>query len=101
MSFGLSYSDSRAGMDSIRFTEISQEAADNLPHEDYDFSEVHTYSDMDLSRIEFSGNLDVAVSKNLGLTFGLLYDDYTDDDPYLVDGTGTYTWLWAGLRFSF
>ena len=100
-SLSLSMVDSTAGMNAIHFAPISTEAAERLPHGDYDFTEVNTYSDLDISKLELTGHLGINLSDTVGLTFGFLYDDYSDDDPYLVDTTGTVYWAWAGIRFTF
>ncbi|HPR64204.1 MAG TPA: hypothetical protein PK014_08265 [Thermoanaerobaculia bacterium] len=101
LSLGLSYVTSTAGMNMIQFTPISQEAADALGHEDYDFSAVHTYSDLDISRLELNGDMTLQLSKKVGVVFGFLLSDYKDDDPYLQDTGGTYSWVWTGLKFWF
>jgi len=101
MSFGISYVDSTAGMEMISFAPITQEAADTMGFEDYDLTGVHEYSDLDICHMQVTGNVDVELSKIWGLYIGILYDDYQDDDPYLVDTTGNYYWLYGGLRFKF
>lgn len=101
MSLGLSYVDRQAGMDPLILGPITQEAADTLGFEDYDFSGVNEYSDVDLSRFEISGDLDWKVFRSMGVIFGFLYSDYQDDDPYLADTTGTYSWVCAGVSFHF
>ncbi|MEW5806516.1 MAG: hypothetical protein AB1756_04080 [Acidobacteriota bacterium] len=101
LSFGVSYVDSTAAMKSISFTPISDEAATTLGFEDYNLTSVHDYSDIDVSRLEFTGNMGISLTKMLGLNFGFLYDDYQDNDPYLVDTTGTYYWIYGGFSIKF
>lgn len=88
-------------MDSIHFAPISEEAAETLPHESLDFTEVHEQSNLDLTYYEITGDLYVNFTKRVGMIFGFIYDDYTDDDPYLVDSTGTYYWVWTGIKLTF
>jgi hypothetical protein len=88
-------------MDPLLFGPITQEAADTLGFEDYDFSGIHEYSDLDLSRFEISGDLDWRVSRTMGVLLGFLYSDYEDADPYLADTSGTIGWVWAGVSFRF
>ncbi len=88
-------------MDPLIFPSISPAAADALSFEDYDLTRVHEYSDLDLSRLEFSGSLNWKLSRSMGLLFGFLYSDFQDDDPYLADTSGTYGWVWAGVSFRF
>ena len=101
LTLGLSFVKSTAGMMRISMDPIGQEASDGLPHEDYGFGQVHTYSDLDLSRLEATGELEVAFNERVGMTLGLLYDDYSDDSPYLEDLTGISLWAWTGLRVFF
>ncbi len=67
-----------------------------LPHEvvhhgDYDYSEIHTYSDLDQSYFEIDAGGNVALSENLGLYANVKYMDYTDDQPYVY---GDYSGDW-------
>lgn len=101
LSLGVSYVDSQASMDTIMFGPITAEAQAELPHPYYDFTEVHMYSDLEMTRIGFNGNLNVMLASNWGWYLGFLYDDYEDDAPYLVDTTGNYYWLYSGFRFMF
>ena len=88
-------------MDTIYFAPITQDVADGLPHEDYDFTLVHEYSDLDVSWLEASVNLDILLTKAWGIYFGCLYDYFDDDDPYLADTTGTDYWVYGGFRAYF
>lgn len=88
-------------MDTILFAPISATAEATLNKPFYDFTEVHEYSDLDVSRIGYNANMNVLLSSNWGLYLGFLYDNYEDDDPYLVDTTGAYYWLYGGFRFMF
>lgn len=101
MSLGLSYVDSSAGMDTILLAPISAaaEAALNYPY--YNFTEVKYYSDLEVTRIGLTGNLDVMLTSQWGWYAGFLFDDYEDDAPYLVDTTGNYYWLYSGFSFMF
>ena len=101
LNLGLSYLISEAGMDALYLAPISQEAADALSHEDYDFTMVHEYSDLDYSRFEGSVNLDILLNTAWGLYFGFLYDYFDDNDPYLTDTTGTYYSVYGGFRAFF
>jgi hypothetical protein len=71
------------------------------PSMTFDFSQSHTYSNIDVSRLDGDLNLKYSVSDMLWLRFWYRYVDFTDDDPYLYDTTGSVQWatVSAGWRF--
>ncbi len=84
------YTDSDSGMHSLGdyagtglCEELGIEGAYN-----YDLSNVHHYSELDIKQTELSLRASYQVDKTLSLGCGLSFLDYSDDDPYLFDASG-------------
>ncbi|MDX1584437.1 MAG: hypothetical protein R3338_12635 [Thermoanaerobaculia bacterium] len=61
------------------------------PNQSWDFSEVHDYSNLDITWIEASLNAKYEIRKSFWLNGGVRYADWDDDEPYLYDQTGSLT----------
>jgi hypothetical protein len=96
----LAWNQADAGLDRVELTVPAAYLAAN-PNQAFDFSQMHTASDLDLSRLEGS----VAVSYEIGAKAALLgeyrYVDLEDEAPYLEDLTGTFSSWSAALRWRF
>jgi hypothetical protein len=96
----LAWNRADAGLDPIAVTVPASHLAAN-PNQAYDLSEMHTASDLDLSRLEASLGFGWQISDRLALVGDFRYVDLEDDAPYLEDLTGTlFSWS-AALRWRF
>lgn len=89
-------------------TEGSFEAIDvSLPEEmldigDYDYSETHTYSDLDFNQLELSLKGERRISSKTSLYLGIAYYDFADEAPYAYgDQSGSVLYTHSGLRVLF
>lgn len=98
--FDLAYVNSTAGMSQFRFTKAEDWAAPK-PMQNYDMSKVHTYSDLDTTRLESDLWAKVTIFKSAFLYGDWRYVDYTDDAPYLYDTSGKISWYTLSLGWSF
>ena len=81
----------------------------NIPHvaeeallfDDYDFSNVYTYSDLKVRRIDLSLGFNFKMRETHALVGAFAVSDYDDQAPYLYDTTGRYFFARAGLTYSF
>jgi predicted porin len=71
------------------------------PSTQYDFSQTHTYSDLDLSRLEASVKAGYKFSPNMSLYLKYRYADFDDDAPYLYDTSGSIDIYTAAVSWSF
>ena len=84
----LVWNTAEAGLDPFRMVNGEQWAAPK-PNQNYDFSQTHTYSDLDTERVDLHLYGRVFFKSNLWLYGGYEYLDYSDDAPYLYDTTGS------------
>ena len=71
------------------------------PPMSYDYSETHTYSDLDSTRIDADLWAKFYFGENLWLRLRYHYVDYQDDAPYLYDTSGKYQFAAAALGWAF
>ena len=55
----------------------------------YDFSQSHTYSDLDTTRLDGGIEANYHLNKTLWIGAKYRYVDFSDDAPYLYDTSGT------------
>ena len=95
----LSYTAAEAGLDP--FDLPADDYVATHPPTAFDFSNTHTLSDLDVSRLDGDLMVKFRFSDAMWLRFNWRYVDYTDDAPYLYDTDGTVQWatLTAGWYF--
>ncbi|MCK5376387.1 MAG: MtrB/PioB family outer membrane beta-barrel protein [Acidobacteria bacterium] len=71
------------------------------PTMSFDFSQTHTYSDLDSTRIDADAWLKYWFNKGLWLRFRYHYIDFQDDAPYLYDTSGTFQYIAGALGWVF
>ena len=77
------------------------DATSPLHYGDYDFSAIHTYSDLDYTEYRATLGFEYKVLPNLGLFTAMSYFDIDDTAVYLQDATGSVTMLSGGLTWYF
>ncbi len=82
----------------------------DLPADDYvaitppavfDFSETHTYSDLDTTRIDGEVSAKYQINDEFRLYGAWRYADFSDDAPYLYDTSGSFTMYTFALGWTF
>ncbi len=96
----LAYVDATAGMDQFRFLRAEEWAAPK-PNQDFDLSQVHTYSDFDTTRFESNLWAKFSVFRSAFIYADWRYVDFKDDAPYLYDTSGEISWYSLSLGWSF
>ncbi|MFC2171607.1 hypothetical protein ACFLU6_03130 [Acidobacteriota bacterium] len=91
---------SKGAMDEIMY-DISDQAQAALPDDDYDFSEVHMYSDLFTKRIDFSVGGLYRVKQNLSVHGSFAVADFDDQAPYLFDTSGRMYLVQGNLIYTF
>ncbi|MEE4270477.1 MAG: hypothetical protein V2I67_02310 [Thermoanaerobaculales bacterium] len=99
LGFNAGYTTSEGGLD--QFDLPADDYVAITPPMSYDFSKSHTYSDLDLSRLNFDAMFKLKFTENLWMRLWYNIVDFTDDDPYLYDTSGTLqiATITAGLSF--
>ena len=72
-----------------------------LRFHDYDFSEVHEYSELEYTEIRATAGLRYKLNEKLGVFASASLYDVDDDNPYLQDATGSVSIYRGGLSWSF
>jgi len=71
------------------------------PTMSFDFSQTHTNSDLDSTRVDVDLWAKFWLNEGLWLRFRYHYIDYQDDAPYLYDTSGEYQFIAAALGWVF
>jgi predicted porin len=106
LSLSVAYSDSRAEMDTITFDDINGQlgfdpSTSGMSIYDYDFTEVHEYSKLDIKQWDVSIGADYRLSSRASLYAGINYIDYDEDAPYLADESGSAYIAMLNLTYWF
>lgn len=102
---GGNYSTSKADFDPVIMPqlpdELQQEIDTEISHANYDYSQIHTYSDLSYKRLDGSLKLDYRISNRLNWSAEVIYLKFTDDNGYVYgDETGSLYIVRAGLEFG-
>jgi hypothetical protein len=97
----LGYTVSEAGMDPFDIADQAADFVSTHPATQYDFSQVHTYSDLDTTRIDATFKMDYSFADDLWAMFMYRYSDFADDAPYMYDTSGTFDWVSVGVGWNF
>jgi hypothetical protein len=95
----LSWMQAEAGL--APFDLSADDYVETHPPMAYDFSETHTYSNLDSTRVDADVWAKFFFTENLWLRLRYHYIDYTDDAPYLYDTSGTYQYVAGALGWVF
>ena len=72
-----------------------------LRFHDYDFSEVHTYSDLEYGELRTTFGINFEINETVGVFASYSYYDVDDKRPYLQDATGSVDLVAGGLTWTF
>jgi hypothetical protein len=95
----LVYTVGDASMDQIMIS--APEWAAKYPNQSWDFTQTHTFSDLDLTRIdaELWGKMHFATKYWLRASYR--YAEVEDDQPYITDSTGDASWYGLSVGREF
>ena len=99
LGFNAGYTVSEGGLDPFELRADDYVAI--TPTMSYDFSNTHTYSNIDVSRLSFDGMFKFKFTDSLWMRLWYKYIDFTDDDPYLYDTSGSVQWATISAGWSF
>jgi len=96
------YNNSTAEMDPVIFPTLSTEITDRLHHSDFDFSEMHEYSNLDFEFINFSLGVEYMLSDDVTWTLDGEYADLKDKQGYVYGNeSGSMFLIRTGFRIGF
>ncbi len=99
LGLNLGYTAAEGGMDPYELR--ADDYVATHPSMSFDFSQSYSYSNMDVSRLDGNVHLKYNISEAFWLRFWYRYVDYTDDDPYLYDTSGTVQWATVSAGWNF
>ncbi len=99
LSLDATWTSSDSGMDPFSLAAPGYVAHD--PNTSFDFSRTYSYSDLDVTRFEGQFSVDYHVNKSFWVNGTVRYADFSDDDPYLYDTTGSVVIYSASLGWVF
>ena len=67
----------------------------------FDFSMSHTYSALDVERIDAQVGARYKFNQSLWINLRYRYADYEDNDPYMYDTSGSFDWISGSLGWRF
>ena len=93
-------SEADASLDQFDFIVPADYLARNV-NQSYDFTQTHTYSDLDVSRLELGLRFRYQTGERFAFYGGYRYLDFEDDAPYLYDTSGTVDLYHLGVGWTF
>ncbi len=99
LSLDATWTSSDGGMDP--FSLAAPEYVATHPNTSFDFSQTHTYSDLDVTRFEAQLTARYHFNKSLWVNGAVRYADYSDDEPYLYDTSGSITFYSMAFGWRF
>jgi hypothetical protein len=67
----------------------------------FDFSKSHTYSNIDVNRFNLDAMFKLKFTEELWMRLWYKYVDFSDNDPYLYDTSGSVQWATITAGWSF
>jgi len=99
LSMNITYTGSEAAIDSFEL--LAEDYVEAHPVMAYDFSESNTYSDLDMTRIDFDIDGRYLLTDDVWMSLRYRYAKFEDDAPYLYDTTGSFSMITAALGWIF
>ncbi len=99
LGLGLTWTRSDAGLDP--FSLAAPDYVATHPSMSFDFSESHTYSDLETTRIEAQVDATYHFNKTFWINAAYRYADYSDDAPYLEDTSGSISLYSVAFGWKF
>jgi len=95
----LTYTLGEAGLEQLQIS--APEWAASHPNQSFDFSQTHTFSDLDLTRLDAEVWGKVHFSTKYWVRASYRYAEVEDDQPYITDYTGDTSWYGLSVGRGF
>ena len=97
--FDFGYTEAEAALDPFELRADDYVAI--TPPMSFDFSRTHTYSDLDVDRLNFDAMFKYKFSPAFWMRLWYRFIDYNDNAPFLYDTTGSVQWVSASVGWAF
>ena len=98
-SMNITWTASDAGIEPFEL--LAEDYVESHPVMSYDFSESNTYSNLDMTRIDFDMDGKFLLAEDVWMSLRYRYAEFEDDAPYLYDTTGSFSMYTAVLGWTF
>ena len=95
----VTWNNAQAGLDPFRMPEAEAWSAAK-PNQNHDFSQTHTYSDLDTTRVDTDLYMRYFFKPGKWVQAGYRYVDYQDDAPFLYDTSGSVDYYTISLGWK-
>ncbi len=87
--------------DPVQMPDVSQEILDEIHSGNYDYSEIHEYSDLDYQQLEVGVSASYQFAPDIRFDLGATYYDLTDDEGWVYGNeTGSLWIVRAGVQLG-
>lgn len=105
VTIGGNYSISEADFDPVIMPQLPDDVQQDIDNEigaaNYDYSQIHTYSDLSYKRLDGSFKIDYKMSDRLSWSAEVIYINFKDENGYVYgDETGSLYIVRSGLEFG-
>lgn len=98
----VTYNMAEASLQDVVMPELDSEIADHLENQDFDYTNLPTYSDFDYKLLKLAGGFGYKLSPQVTLHVDGEYDDLTDDAGYVYGNeSGSYFVVRSGIKINF
>ena len=97
------FNQSKGSLKAVNFPDVREMLGEeHLPNQDFDFSDMPDYSDLDYTMIQFGLGAQFRATPVITLTGNIDYADMEDNQGYIYGvESGSYLLLRAGLKYDF
>ncbi|MBU0983533.1 MAG: hypothetical protein KKA42_06660 [candidate division Zixibacteria bacterium] len=98
----VTFNKSTAELNEVQMPELAADAAAALSHQDFDFTDMYQYSDLDFSFIRVGAGFEYMLSPTVTWTTDADYTDLTDDAGYVYGiESGSLIMVRSGVQIDF
>ncbi len=95
-----------SSLDEVQMPDLADISAltggDLVDNQDYDFTNMNSYSDFDYTLLKFNGGFSYKLSPTMTFTFDGEYADLTDDQGYVFGNeSGSFFMIRSGFNINF
>lgn len=96
------YNLSKSDMDEVDMPDVTAEVSGDLSHQDFTFTHLHTYSDLEYKLLQFGIGLEYQIQKGFSYTAQVDYADLTDEKGWVFgDESGSLMMIRSGVQLTF
>lgn len=96
------YNTSKAEQDAVLMADVSEEVHTWLPHQDFTFEEMNSYSDLEYKLLQLGFGFEYLIQSGFSYTGQVDYADLSDEQGWVYgDESGSLLMVRTGVLFKF